>query len=151
MPRKITVANGLRFGKLLVIGNTYSVLQGKTLYICQCDCGVTVELRSYDLKSGRRKSCGCTSRQHGKTGTPTNLIWQGIRSRCNNPNVRSYKNYGGRGISVCNRWDSFENFLEDMGERPSGMQIDRIDNNGNYEPANCRWVTNYENQQNKGR
>lgn len=91
------------------------------------------------------------SYKHGMSKTPIYKIWIGILSRCYNPKVKIYKYYGGRGIEVCDRWRKFENFYEDMGDRPTGLQIDRIDTNGNYEPSNCRWVTSKENNPyNKG-
>lgn len=79
----------------------------------------------------------------------TYILWQGMKTRCSNPNASNYKYYGGRGIKVCERWEKFENFLEDMGERPEELTLDRIDNNGDYEPSNCRWATSYEQYHNK--
>lgn len=86
---------------------------------------------------------------HGMKGTPTYMSWMSMKSRCNNPNNVSYKNYGGRGITVCKRWYNFKNFYEDMGQKPNGLSLDRIDNDGNYEPSNCKWSTWVEQNNNK--
>lgn len=87
--------------------------------------------------------------RHGLAKTPTHNAWRFMRARCENPNRPEYPNYGGRGIKVCERWQTFENFLADMGEMPEGLTLDRINNDGNYEPENCRWATYREQMQNK--
>ncbi len=140
---------GKRFGKLLVM----SFIERKnhhTYWRCQCDCGKTTTARSNDLKSGKRISCGCAHITHGMTNTPTWKSWQSMKARCYDKNHEYYKYYGGRGITVCDRWrESFENFLEDMRERPSGMTLDRIDSNKEYFKENCKWSTTKEQNRNK--
>lgn len=141
---------GARFGKLVVL----KFLERKnhhTYWHCQCDCGKTATARSNDLKSGKRISCGCAHITHGMTYTPTWKSWSSMKARCYDKNHEYYKYYGGKGITVCDRWkESFENFLEDMGERLNGTTLDRINNDKQYCKENCKWSTTEEQNSNKG-
>ncbi|EIF30926.1 hypothetical protein BCh11DRAFT_06438 [Burkholderia sp. Ch1-1] len=152
--------SGQRFGRLLVIDKAPSNL-GKspvTRWNCVCDCGETRIVTTFNLLRGRAKSCGClhkeiTSRNsttHGLTRSGAWKSWRAMRARCTNATNGSYPNYGGRGITVCERWKSFENFYADMGDRPAGMTLDRFpEPDGNYEPGNCRWASREEQDANK--
>lgn len=124
---------------------------------CVCDCGNEALIATGTLNAGASKSCGCGHREimrglktvHGGKGTPEYRIWKHMRGRCNQPNDSHYKNYGGRGIKVCERWDSFANFLADVGPRPSNdHSIERKDVNGNYEPDNVEWILKAEQARN---
>lgn len=150
---------GQRFGRLVVVG----YLGAKTRngqWACECDCGETQAVVSTcHLRSGHTQSCGCLHKQvvslmsitHGESpylaasnpGSPEYKSWQGMKSRCTYPTHNRWHRYGGRGITVCDRWSSsYEAFLEDMGRKPSERHsIDRINPDGNYEPGNCRWAT----------
>lgn len=150
---------GNRYGKLTVIAISDKKVHRKTCWICKCDCGKITVVCGVRLRNGHTRSCMCTrgKLKHGyarraKAGgkSSTYITWRSMKSRCLNPESLDYENYGGRGITICKRWiNSFKNFLDDMGERPSNLTLDRKDNNGNYEPSNCRWATSYEQRRNR--
>lgn len=126
---------------------------------CICECGNTTTVLWSNLVRLHTTSCGCYKKQriletvktHGKSGTKIHRIWATMLARCHIPSQSRYKWYGGRGIKVCERWHIFEHFFADMGDAPEGMEIDRINVDGDYSPENCRWVTHTENMQNTRR
>lgn len=139
---KDKLAAGQRYGSLVAISRVW-VKSSKPMWLFQCDCGKEHTARGTHVRGGRITSCGCDhNRVHGMSGTPEYVVWNNMLQRCFNPRHPSYYAYGARGIAVCERWHSFENFFADVGVRPSpDLSIDRIDNDGDYEPNNVRWGT----------
>ena len=156
-PKQVMDISNQKYGRLTVMGYAGTIPK-HTVWYAKCDCGKIITVTSNNLRRGNTTSCGCykteihTKHGHNKQdGRSTEYItWDSMIGRCMRPNAAGYKNYGGRGITVCERWMKFENFLEDMGRKPDPLcQIDRIDNNGIYEPGNCQWSTPKENARNK--
>lgn len=160
---KLVDRTGDIYGRLTVVGRDESVGPAsngrRTRWICNCACGGQKSATGHELASGDTTSCGCFHKErllsrvktHGMTRTPTYRSWQAAKERCHNPNASNYPSYGGAGIEMCQRWrESFEAFLEDMGERPAGMTLDRQDQCKGYEPGNVEWATAQEQSRNRG-
>lgn len=157
---------GKRFGRLTARAPDYVVLSsGRKMaaWLCTCDCGASKVIQGHHLRGGVTRSCGCALHEEKKPGGerkkwPGYGTWWQMIQRCRNPKVKSYKHYGARGIRVCPRWEygenglsGFECFFDDMGAPPSGLSLDRLDPDGNYEPGNCRWATGFQQRTNTRR
>jgi hypothetical protein len=149
---KIRTLTGHKSGRLTV-RSFMGMRKGRATWLCDCACGGTTTVSGHKLASGQTRSCGCLKIKHGKAKlrgrSPEYVTWLDMKARCTDPSHISYKNYGGRGITVCPEWlMSFKAFYRDLGQRPSGLTLDRIENNGNYEPGNCKWSTRAEQNRN---
>lgn len=159
--QKFQTPTGSKYGRLTVIDDTPVRTTGNRKVLCRCDCGTEKLVGIWEIANGVTKSCGCLvveqvsalSLKHGEEGTPLYSVWHGMKARCQIPSAGPYNRYGGRGIAVCQEWSDsyikFRNWAIDAGYKP-GLQIDRRDNDGDYEPGNCRWVTPVVNANNRG-
>lgn len=146
---------GRQFGRWLVLDEAERPVEGRGPYwLCRCACGVERVLVGSNLRNGHSTSCGCAKKsarpnyRHGGTYTKAYGVWLSMRRRCHDPNSKSYPDYGARGITVCDRWSAFENFLADMGQPPPGLTLERKDNGKGYSPENCVWASRADQRRN---
>ena len=156
MPRPSRYVQGAQHGRLILLER-----EGKDRVLCRCSCGTEKSILLAHVIHGKTQSCGCLRSEinsaalsvrqttHGMFGTPIYNVWRGMLTRCNNPNSKAFKDYGGRGIKVCKRWEKFERFYSDMGDPPPGMTLERKKNHLGYSPANCEWATRKAQQNNR--
>ena len=154
------MCRGKRFGRWVVIGpwKTQGLSGHHILWLCRCECGVERWVNGNNLRTGQSRGCGCVNRRNTVHGaarkgkeTREHRSWRSMKERCTNPKAPKYHIWGGRGVRVCKRWQQFAAFLADMGPRPAGTSLDRINPNGDYTPRNCRWATAVEQRQNRRR
>lgn len=147
--------SGQVFNRLTAVEPVAKRKNGMVMWRCRCECGNESTVQSGQLRNGDIKSCGCLRREnarkgtHGMTKSPLYFTWKGMWARCTNPKAKDYKHYGGRGITVCERWKDFEAFVEDVGPRPKGKTLDRKRVNEGYSKDNCRWATPKEQARNR--
>lgn len=150
--------SGTVFGRLTVVGREHPT--SRRFMLCKCQCGKFKTFRRWQLENGKAKSCRCLSVElskarfttHGMSRSHEYEVWSSLKKRCLNPDHKQYADYGGRGIKVCKRWqgkNGFANFFADMGSCPNGLEVDRKNNDGHYEPGNCHWTTDKDNSRNK--
>lgn len=157
LSKRRILLDGKRFGRLTVISFSHLDDTKTAHWLCKCDCGNTCTPSNRSLRKGATQSCGCLHKEqlsernatHRSSSTKEYYIWNNMRERCSSPKNNHYKYYGGRGIKVCKRWLDFSNFIADMGYAPEGYSIERINNDGDYEPSNCKWIPMSEQAANK--